>query len=624
MSQSNRRSGLGDEPRRDLHRFEQVGGDGSSRLGEQLGEVMRPAVVHHALDPRLARGAGVVEGIADQHDPCRVEAPEGDLQIGEMALQVMELGLAGLSSITVDADHGPVEAVGGNRLHQLTVPPHGQDRLAPSGIADSFDGEPGILGEGKRRDAFPVSLMEYGIDPAPLVLVDATIEEALVEDSNGTGVVGPVGIGVDGLGADVLQRQVDGVDDQFEVVDEGAVPVPDHVWCVAHGSRLYPGTRHSFTASPPSGTGVPCPAPEGPASVRAMRPYRLGNDDLDRRLRQLVSDAVASHEGRAQDEGLIAEMLVSGLKLLRDDTDTGDLKLVNSALKELRYALLIFSRYRDTPKVTMYGSARVTPDDPNYRLAAEFANLMADTHNWMIVTGAGPGIMEAGNKGAGTEYGFGVNIRLPFEADPNPYVHESRLINFKYFFTRKLMFVKESHAFVLFPGGFGTQDETFELLTLVQTGKSDMHPIVLIEAQGTGYWESWLAFVLTLREKGMILPDDFSLFKYTTSVEEACNEILRFYGNYHSQRFVEGKLVLRLKHEPSDELVAELNDEFPDILVRGSIEKIPATPAENNDGDNVDLHRIRMHFDRRHLGRLRQLVDRLNEAAANQEDGAGR
>ncbi len=355
-----------------------------------------------------------------------------------------------------------------------------------------------------------------------------------------------------------------------------------------------------------------------------MRSYRLGDDDLDRRLHGLVRDAAATGPADTEDEALITEMLVSGLKLLRDHTDTGDLKLINSALKELRYALLIFSRYRDAPKVTMYGSARVIPTDPNYRLAAAFAGLMADTHNWMVVTGAGPGIMEAGNLGAGTEYGFGVNIRLPFEADPNPYVHESRLINFKYFFTRKLVFVKESHAFVLFPGGFGTQDETFELLTLVQTGKSDMHPIVLIEAPGTGYWEKWLAFVATLRDQGMILPDDLSLFTYTTDVETACSEILRFYGNYHSQRFVDGKLVLRLKHEPDDALIAALNEEFPDILVDGIIEKIPTTPTELADGDLVDLPRIRMHFDRRHLGRLRQLVDRLNAAAEDEAPDAAR
>jgi hypothetical protein len=284
-------------------------------------------------------------------------------------------------------------------------------------------------------------------------------------------------------------------------------------------------------------------------------------------------------------------------------------------LKELRYSFLVFSRYRETPKVTVYGSARTAPENPNYELASEFANLMADTHQWMVVTGAGPGIMEAGNLGAGTDYGFGVNIRLPFEADPNPYVHESRLINFKYFFTRKLMFVKESDAFVIFPGGFGTQDETFELLTLIQTGKSDMHPVVLMEAEGTRYWDEWFKFVSSLRDQGMIAPDDTSLFSYSNSATEAAAEIRRFYNNYHSQRYVDGKLVLRLKHEPSEALVAQLNAEFSDIVVSGAIEKITATPVEIAGDDNTALPRIRLHFDRRHLGRLRLMVDRLNAAA---------
>jgi uncharacterized protein (TIGR00730 family) len=346
-----------------------------------------------------------------------------------------------------------------------------------------------------------------------------------------------------------------------------------------------------------------------------MRRYRLGDDDLDRRLEGLIRDAADTHGDHEHDEDLIAEMLVSGLKLLRDDADRGDLKLVNAALKELRYSFVVFSKYRHIPKVTMYGSARTPPTDPNYELAAEFASRMTDRHRWMVVTGAGPGIMEAGNRGAGTDYGFGVNIRLPFEAEANPYVHESRLINFKYFFTRKLMFVKESNAFVLFPGGFGTQDETFELLTLVQTGKSDMHPIVLMEAPGTGYWRSWLEFVKTLEEKGMISPDDSALFTFTNSAEEAAAEILRFYDNYHSQRYVDGKLVLRLKHEPGEDLIAELNDEFADIIVAGSIEKVAASSREIADDDNVDLPRVRLHFDRRHLGRLRLLVDRLNAAA---------
>lgn len=347
-----------------------------------------------------------------------------------------------------------------------------------------------------------------------------------------------------------------------------------------------------------------------------MRAYRLG-DGLDERIADLVRDAVSSDGQPAHDYEieLVSEMLVSGLKLLRDDTDRGDLKLVNTALKELRYSFLVFARYRDTPKVTIYGSARTPASDPNYLMASDFANAMADIHRWMVITGAGPGIMEAGNRGAGREYGFGVNIRLPFEAVANPFVHETRLINFKYFFTRKLMFVKESYGFAIFPGGFGTQDETYELLTLIQTGKSDMHPVVLIEAPGTGYWDAWLDFIDVLESKGLISPYDRHLYLHTTNVDEAISEILRFYRSYHSQRYVAGRLVLRLRHQPSPEVVAALNDEFGDLLVDGRIEPTTASPGEVRDGDHPDLPRLSLHFDRRRLGRLRQMIDRINEAS---------
>ena len=346
-----------------------------------------------------------------------------------------------------------------------------------------------------------------------------------------------------------------------------------------------------------------------------MRPYDIGDPEIDALVDQLVAATTSAHEGHDHDEDLVREMIVTSLKLLRDDGSRGDVKLMNSSLKEMRYSFLVFSRYRAVPKVTLFGSARTLPTDPNYEMAAELANRMVNKNRWMVVTGAGPGIMEAGNLGAGSDYSFGVNIRLPFEADANPYVHESRLVNYKYFFTRKLMFVKESDAFVLFPGGFGTLDETFELLTLIQTGKSDLHPIVLLEAEGTGYWSSWLRFVEGLVAREMIAGDDLNLFKATTSVDEAVDEILTFYGNYHSQRYVDGKLVLRLKNEPDAALVAELNDEFGDILVDGKIEQIATTEAEHATGDHVDLPRVRLHFDRRHLGRLRKMVDRLNRAA---------
>jgi uncharacterized protein (TIGR00730 family) len=343
------------------------------------------------------------------------------------------------------------------------------------------------------------------------------------------------------------------------------------------------------------------------------RSYDLGDPTLDAQLRDLVAAAIK--DGSVADDhdvDLIGEMMVTGLKMLRDDTDRADLKLANTALKEMRYSFLIFGQYRDTPKVTIFGSARTPQEDANYQLAAEFAREMADNRRWMVITGAGPGIMEAGNLGAGAEAGFGVNIRLPFESEPNAYLHESRTINFKYFFTRKLMFVKESDAFVIFPGGFGTQDELFELLTLTQTGKATLHPIVLMEAEGTGYWDAWSSFTAALMEQGMISPDDVHLYHQTSSVDDAAAHIAGFYANYSSQRFVRGRLVLRLKHQPSPDLIAELNDEFPDILVSGTIEAVEASPDEISNGDELDKHRLALHFNRRSLGRLRLMIDRLN------------
>jgi len=339
--------------------------------------------------------------------------------------------------------------------------------------------------------------------------------------------------------------------------------------------------------------------------------YNLGDEDLDTRLRALVRDAVAGESDNPADDDLVGEILVTGLKMLRDNNDRGNLKLTNSALKEMRYAFLIFSKYQGVPKVTIFGSARTPEGAPNFALAEGFARLMAD-EGWMVVTGAGPGIMRAGNRGAGIDKSFGVSIRLPFEASNNEYLHESRLINFKYFFTRKLMFVKESDAFVMFPGGFGTQDEAFELLTLVQTGKAPLAPIVLLEAPGTGYWDAWRRFVGTLLDQGMIAAHDLNLFFHTNDPAAAHEEIARFYRNYHSQRYVDGKLVIRMKQAPDAAQVAELNDEFADIVVSGSIEEVDITEHEARDNDHPELARIIFHFNRRDIGRLRQLVNRMN------------
>jgi len=337
--------------------------------------------------------------------------------------------------------------------------------------------------------------------------------------------------------------------------------------------------------------------------------YDLGNEDLDARLRALVSDASPN-----DNEDLIEELITTVLKLHRDSPTRGDLKLISTAVKEMRYSNLVFSRH-DEPKVTIYGSARLGEDDPNYQLTVEFARLMAH-YGWGVITGAGPGIMEAGNRGAGKENSFGVNIRLPFEGESNGYVDPDRTVNFKYFFTRKLAFVKESHAFAILPGGFGTLDEAFELLTLVQTGKSDLHPIVLMEAEGSGYWQPLLKFIHEVQlESGLISESDLSLFLHTNDAEEARSEITRFYSNYHSQRYHQGRLILRLRKAPNETELAMINSEFNDIIDDGSIELTEPTVGEVEDGDALDCDRITFLFDRSSYGRLRQLIDELNQIA---------
>lgn len=339
-----------------------------------------------------------------------------------------------------------------------------------------------------------------------------------------------------------------------------------------------------------------------------MRPYDIGDPEIDRLIEELVAKA-----GGGVNADLIEEMIVTSLKLLRDDAERGDVKLTNAALKEMRYPFRIFSGFKDVRKVSIFGSARTKPDDPDYKMAAEFARLMTEDRNWMVITGAGPGIMEAGNAGAGRERSFGVNIRLPFEADANRHVLPDRLINFKYFFTRKLIFVKESHAFALFPGGFGTMDEAFEALTLIQTGKSPMAPIVLIESDGTGYWDTWEGFVREdLLGNRMITEEDLGLFTMANDVVQAADAICDFYLNYHSQRYVEGKLVLRMARGPDPSVLDQLNDEYSDIVVSGDISRVNASSHEVADDDAVELDRISFEFNRRHFGRLRQLINKLN------------
>jgi uncharacterized protein (TIGR00730 family) len=302
-------------------------------------------------------------------------------------------------------------------------------------------------------------------------------------------------------------------------------------------------------------------------------------------------------------------------KLVGDHTSRGDLKLLSRTLLELRYAFKIFSPYRHTRKVTMFGSARTLPDDPAYQQALAFGHAMAE-HKWLVVTGAASGIMEAGHAGAGREHSMGLNILLPFEQSANPIIAgDSKLVYMKYFFTRKLMFVKESDAFCLMPGGFGTLDEGLEVLTLLQTGKHDMMPVVLLDQPGGDYWTVFDQFIRRqLLDRGMIGPEDLSLYRLTDRLDEAVDEILGFYRVYHSMRYVRKELVFRLQQPPSEELLDEINARFHDILIDGRFTVSGPLPEERDESDLAALSRLVFHFNRRAFGRLRQLIDCINRA----------
>lgn len=336
--------------------------------------------------------------------------------------------------------------------------------------------------------------------------------------------------------------------------------------------------------------------------------YRTGHDELDTQIADLLAAA-----GVSDNQDLVFEMVVSAIRMGRESADRGDLKLVNSALKELRYSFLVFEPYLGVPKVAIFGSARLTHDQPSYALARDFGRAMAE-REWMVVTGAGPGIMEAGIEGAGPEHAFGVNIVLPFEQDASPLLAgDPKLINYRYFFTRKLTFMKESRAFALLPGGFGTMDEGFELLTLMQTGRSPIAPVVLLAEPGSTYWESWMAFVTDeLGSRRLISDDDLNLVRVTHDVDEATEEICGFYSTFHSMRFVGRRLVLRLKRSLSSTELAGLDRDFADIVVTGGYDAVSASPSEVEDNDVPDLPRIAFRFDRMSYARLRRLIDRIN------------
>jgi uncharacterized protein (TIGR00730 family) len=339
--------------------------------------------------------------------------------------------------------------------------------------------------------------------------------------------------------------------------------------------------------------------------------YGRTNGPVDTAIDQLI-DMVGDISNRP----LVRELILTALKAGQEEKeDKADLKLMNSTMKELRYTSLIFAPYRDIRKITIFGSARTDRESPLYSLAREVGERIA-AEGFMVITGGGPGIMQAVNEGAGPEHSFGVNIRLPFEQKANPVMYGNRrLIVYKYFFNRKVAFIKEAHAIILFPGGFGTLDEAMEALTLLQTGKRAPIPVVFIEEPGGNYWPRLIRFFRNnLSKRGYIDDTDFSLFDYVHSAEEAMARIRRFYHRYHSMRYVDGKLVIRLSVPVTEGQVTELRKGFLDILVPpGEFSLSGPLEAEKDEPGLANLPRIVADFNRKSYGRLRSLIRAINE-----------
>jgi uncharacterized protein (TIGR00730 family) len=340
----------------------------------------------------------------------------------------------------------------------------------------------------------------------------------------------------------------------------------------------------------------------------ARRPTPRRYEPVDAEITELVK--------RYADPGnadLIQDMLFTVTKAARSPLDRGELKILNTALRELRYAFKIFDPYRETRKVSVFGSARATPDLPEYRQAVEFARRIS-AKGYMIITGAGGGIMAAANEGAGAARSFGLNIQLPFEQTPNRFIaNDRKYVRFHYFFTRKIVFLKETSGIVLFPGGLGTLDEGFEALTLVQTGKSPPLPLVLVDRPKGTYWRTWAQHVEDhLLRRGWISEEDLALFTVTDRVDRAVEEITRFYRVYHSSRYVNDLLVVRCQKEIAERDAQRLTREYRDMLVGGEILRTRALPEEE-EPRLAHLPRLVMRFNRRNCGRLRSFINALNE-----------
>ena len=361
-------------------------------------------------------------------------------------------------------------------------------------------------------------------------------------------------------------------------------------------STLHFSYMQDFTADALSGT--------------TNRIRTCGNPKFDQRIKDLVRDF-----GCEVPPELIEGIMITALKFARDKIGVADMKLANRSLNELRYAARTFAPYRHVRKVCVFGSARTAPDAGEFLAAEEFTRKMRE-QGYMTITGGGDGIMGAAQRGAGRDFSFGLNIRLPFEQRANETIHgDGKLINFNYFFTRKLNFVKESHAIVLFPGGFGTMDEGFEVLTLMQTGKARIFPLVLVDKPGGTYWQTLFKFVTDyLLNLGLISKDDLNLFHGAPNVDDAVAHILQFYKNYRSYRWAGNRMVVRLTHRITDSAVKKLTAEFADVVASGRIEQTTALPEESNEPEIAELPRLVFTPHRRNFGRIRCLIDGINLA----------
>ena len=373
------------------------------------------------------------------------------------------------------------------------------------------------------------------------------------------------------------------------------------------------------TAPPPTkkelkAAGVPTPKVvsakrRAPMAVKlAMPAPSMGL--LEEKVRELIA-----LQGEHPDQDLIGDMMITALRMVRDGSTRGELKILASSLRELRYAFNIFRPFQKQRKITVFGSARTPKESAEYAQAKLFSEEMV-RRKYMVITGAGPGIMEAAQGGAGRDYSFGVNIKLPFEQSANPYIEgDKKLIHFRYFFTRKLCFVKEASAIALFPGGFGTHDEGFETLTLVQTGKASIIPIVFIDKKGGEYWREWADYVVEhLLGKGLISEEDMHLFKITDDATWAADEVTSFYKRYHSSRYVKDTLVIRMMTKLPKGALEQLNDRFASLITngQGKISEVEPLPEETSEPELLTMPRIAFPFNRRNYGRLRLLIDMLN------------